>query len=264
MLDGGMSSNFTSKEVADFIRRRQPQIRENLLAHTDPARVLSLLAFERFLASGRRFQRVGVVSGSEAEPELALLAGRVKVDFLNYEDAPNLFDLTLDWTQDGWLGFHSRYDLVLCEQVLEHVEDPQLAVKNLSLLLRQGGLLHLSAPAINNRHGHPRYFYAGFPPETLALYASAAGLNVLEASSWTNDKASRMYATCDWSPLASSGPIVFFALACWSFLSREMSASLLLNALRRRLRCALRYPFQTLFPQRQSTNSVITWLLATK
>lgn len=66
-----------------------------------------------------------------------------------------MFDLTKPWEGPAWSAYRGAYDLVLCEQVLEHFIDSAQAALNLALLLRKGGVLHISVPATNNRHGEP-------------------------------------------------------------------------------------------------------------
>lgn len=254
----------TVSEIRAFISQKQSSISENLLARCDPGRLVSLLAYEQFISSHKVAPgRVAVVSGPETEPELQLIPGSFVCDLLNYDTLPKLYDLNLDWSQPDWEHLRGSYDLVLCEQVLEHLKDPSLAVKNLALLLRPRGYLHISVPGINNRHGSD-YFYAGFPPETLVHYANQNGLDVVTASSWASDKAARMYATCDWFPLASSGPIIFFLLCLVSFLRRKTSPHDFLRVLVMRTTCAIRYPFQPLLARSHSKNLVASWVVAQK
>ena len=251
----------SSQQCLDFVRRFRGLSGQNILGRMDVARVASLIVFERrskeLVPPGGR---VAVVSGSESEPEIALLDGPLTIESLSYEENPSLFDLTLDWRKPKWSAYRGAYDLVLCEQVLEHLIDPRQAVRNLSMLLKPGGMIHLSVPAINNRHGLPDYFFAGFPPETLATYALDAGLIVQEASSWASDKAARMYATCDWAPLAESGPIRFFIQ---NLMWNARNPRSLWKTTKGRARNFVKYPFQPLF-QSSSVNGVISWLIARK
>lgn len=209
-------------------------------------------------------ESVAVVSGSSEEPELGLVAGNFICDFLDYGHNPDLYDLNLDWSGRAWRHLHNKYDLVLCEQVLEHVKNPAIAVKNLALLLRPGGHLHVSVPAINNIHGMPNYFYAGFPPQTLSYFCDQAGLCVVEASSWASDKGARMYATCDWSPIASCGSVRFFAMATMSLARKEIKLRDFARVAVKRIKNVFLYPGQKLLTRSGSRNSVISWVIATK
>ena len=248
--------------LVSFIRSQPIAIQRRLLTEMDPGRVFSLVGFQAFAAG--HFKNVGlvaVVSGSEKEPELLFLPPTVQVTQLNFSDDPDLFDLGKDWSGSDWSAHHGRYDLVLCEQVLEHVVDPGLAVKNLSKILSPNGFLHLGVPSVNNRHGEPTFFYAGFALEALDYWLRNAGLELREASSWNSDKGSRMYSTTDWAPLAQSGPIVYFLLAV--ILLRK-DPKQLFQTVGGRIRNCIRYPGQNLFTVRKTGNAVVSWVFGAK
>jgi SAM-dependent methyltransferase len=52
-----------------------------------------------------------------------------------------------------------RYDLVLCNQVLEHVPEPRAVLAELHRVLRPGGELRLTAPLFYEEHEVPFDFY---------------------------------------------------------------------------------------------------------
>lgn len=248
------------KVVSDFILAQETGYRLRLLTQMDPARVMSVIDFQKFWTEFPATERkVAVVSGSLAEPELKTLPPDTEVVLLNFDDDPQLFDLGKDWSGPDYADFQEKFDLVLCEQVLEHVVNPEQAVRNLAQLVKPKGILHLSVPAVNNRHGEPHYFYSGFAPATLEHWLQRGQLRVLRSSSWNSDKGSRMYSTSDWAPLAESGPLVFFLHSVpllWRFPVE------LLRVLVRRFRNTLRYPLQPLFPLRDSKNAVAVWCFA--
>jgi SAM-dependent methyltransferase len=251
-----------ANEVSRFLRSIDPVFRRRLLNEIGPARVVNLIQFERFLRGWNRpTQSVAIVSGSLSEPELNLIRGDKSLTLFNFEEDPVLFDLNKDWSTPEWTKHHNAFDLVLCEQVLEHVIDPKQAVQNLAHLLKPGGLLHLTVPAINNSHGEPFYFYAGFPPASLEAFAKNAGLNVEESGSWMSDKAARMYATCDWSPLSHSGAISHMIQGLWQGRNNLQD---LINILYGRIKNFAKYPFQKLFDVKSRNNAVETWLFAAK
>jgi 2-polyprenyl-3-methyl-5-hydroxy-6-metoxy-1,4-benzoquinol methylase len=41
---------------------------------------------------------------------------------------------------------YSTWDVICMSQVLEHILTPRLAIKNISLMLRPGGILHVDVP----------------------------------------------------------------------------------------------------------------------
>ena len=251
-----------TKEVSDFISSQSRDLRVRLLTDMDPARAISLMHFSRFFKnSDREVKKIAVVSGSVNEPELIFCPTNATVTVLSYEDDPFLYDLTKDWSASEYKKHHAAYDLVLCEQVLEHLLDPARAFHNLAILLKPGGITHVSVPAINNTHGEPHYFYAGFPQATLEAFARNAGLDVLQCDSWKSDKASRMYATCDWAPIAVSGPLIL-SLQVLKLSGRSIRT--VFGILSGRLRNFMTYPFQGLFTPSKNENATCTWIFASK
>jgi SAM-dependent methyltransferase len=253
---------FGNGDISKFLKSKDSVFRRRLLNELGPARVVNLIQFETFLKNWQNpIESVAIVSGSLSEPELNLIRGDRNVTLFNFEEDPVLFDLNKDWSSKEWAKHHNAFDLVLCEQVLEHLIDPKQAVQNLSHLLKPGGLLHLTVPAINNSHGEPFYFYAGFPAATLEAFAKSAGLTVRECGSWMSDKASRMYATCDWAPISHSGAISHMIQGLWQ--SRKNFQDLI-NILYGRVKNFATYPFQTLFSTKSPGSAVETWLFAEK
>ena len=56
----------------------------------------------------------------------------------------------------------ASYDAVLCSEVLEHLPNPAVAIKELSRLLKPGGHLILTAPFFSWTHFAPYHFCSGF------------------------------------------------------------------------------------------------------
>jgi ubiquinone/menaquinone biosynthesis C-methylase UbiE len=54
------------------------------------------------------------------------------------------------------------FDVVLCTEVLEHLPEPALALKEFSRLLKRGGVLILTAPFCSLTHFAPYHFSTGF------------------------------------------------------------------------------------------------------
>lgn len=54
------------------------------------------------------------------------------------------------------------FDVILCTQVLEHVPEPVLAIKEFSRILRPGGILLLTAPQRSGLHQPPYHYYGGY------------------------------------------------------------------------------------------------------
>lgn len=57
---------------------------------------------------------------------------------------------------------NSQFDAVLCTEVLEHVAQPELAVKELIRVLKPDGLLIITVPFTSYTHMSPYHFCTGF------------------------------------------------------------------------------------------------------
>jgi len=81
------------------------------------------------------------------------------------------------------------FDVVICEQVLEHVADPCAAARNLRGLCAPGGHVVVSTPFLIRVHELPLYGlhdYWRFTPRGLRTLLERAGLVVDEVGAWGN------------------------------------------------------------------------------
>jgi SAM-dependent methyltransferase len=86
-------------------------------------------------------------------------------------------------------GDEGTFDVVICEQVIEHVVDPFLAVRNLRALTRPGGHVVVSTPFLIRVHELPMYGmrdYWRFTPNGMRRLLESAGLEVSAVGSWGN------------------------------------------------------------------------------
>ncbi len=84
---------------------------------------------------------------------------------------------------------HERFDVVICEQVIEHVVDPVKAAENLRELCAPGGHVIVTTPFLIRVHELPMYGmgdYWRFTPRGLAALLERAGLSVESVQSWGN------------------------------------------------------------------------------
>jgi hypothetical protein len=98
---------------------------------------------------------------------------------LNYPD----FDLCAPPAELG------TFEVVLCEQVIEHVVDPGLAAVSLRSLCAPGGHVVVSTPFLVRVHELPLYGlrdYWRFTPRGLGLLLERAGLEVEAVAAWGN------------------------------------------------------------------------------
>jgi SAM-dependent methyltransferase len=82
-----------------------------------------------------------------------------------------------------------QHDVVICEQVLEHVPDPWRAARTLHDLARPGGQVIVSTPFLMWVHGPPDYWR--FTETGMRLVLEGAGLVVDELDSWGSKRAVR-------------------------------------------------------------------------
>jgi SAM-dependent methyltransferase len=111
------------------------------------------------------------------------------------------------------------YDVVFCEQVLEHVPDPWEAVRTLRALCVPGGRLVVSTPFLIRIHPSPDDFWR-FTPHGLRILLESAGFEVPEVRSWGNRPAvvrnlRDWAASRPWRPLRDDPllPLVVWAVA---------------------------------------------------
>jgi SAM-dependent methyltransferase len=98
---------------------------------------------------------------------------------LNYPE----FDLCAPLAGQG------PFDVVICEQVIEHVVDPSAAAANLRGLCAPGGHVIVSTPFLVRIHELPEYGlndYWRFTPRGLRTLLERAGLQVESVQSWGN------------------------------------------------------------------------------
>lgn len=90
----------------------------------------------------------------------------------------------------GELETPGRFDVVICEQVLEHVPDPWLAARNLKELCVPGGRVIVSTPFLVRVHElrwiYDMKDYWRFTPRGLQTVLERAGLEVERVESWGN------------------------------------------------------------------------------
>jgi SAM-dependent methyltransferase len=87
------------------------------------------------------------------------------------------------------VGDVGTFDVVICEQVLEHVADPWAAARNLRELTAPGGHVIVSTPFLIKVHEFPLFDlrdYWRFTPRGLRTLLEEAGLVVDQLATWGN------------------------------------------------------------------------------
>lgn len=73
----------------------------------------------------------------------------------------------------------ASFDNVLCTAVLEHILYPELAIKEISRILKKGGRLILDAPFCSQTHFSPYFFTTGFSPNWYRSILQKYGFKIL-------------------------------------------------------------------------------------
>lgn len=85
-----------------------------------------------------------------------LLANDIKLETLDLMPGEGV-DFAGDITHTEFEN--DRYDIILCSQVLEHVEDPRQVCKELFRILKPGGYVLITAPQSAYLHNLPYHFF---------------------------------------------------------------------------------------------------------
>ena len=125
----------------------------------------------------------------------------------------------------------ASFDAVLCSEVLEHVSDPVVALKELRRVLKPGGTLIITAPFVSMTHFAPYHYATGFNRYFYEYHLQRDGFEIVELIENGNffefvashlrqvDVFAQRYADEDWSKLERlAGQIVLQML-------QRMSAS---------------------------------------
>lgn len=164
-------------------------------------RVVSLYDFYQ-LSIFEKFQNINkvcVVSGSESELELNFINSK-EVLTTSLESG---YDLTNDWSADNFINIDAKgiFDLVICNQVLEHVPDPIQAFKNLNFLTKKGGFIWVSIPVINRIHDEPNFYSSGYHPRYLQFLSDQLQLDRIHIGAWGSLKYKLFAVSRNWPPL---------------------------------------------------------------
>ena len=133
---------------------------------------------------------------------------------LNYPE----FDLCAPLVDRG------EHDVVICEQVLEHVTDPCSAARNLRRLCSPGGQAIVSTPFMIRVHELPAYGlrdYWRFTPRGLRHLLELGGFKEIEVSSWGNRECivgnmSRWSTYRRWMPMRNEADL---PVQVWAYAS---------------------------------------------
>jgi SAM-dependent methyltransferase len=142
----------------------------------DFPRIWILLDFKEWVTKYNLTQGAILASTHAQDPEL---------EFLSYETIIHLPYPVQDLHKP--LPHINTYDFFVFNQTLEHLYNPQLALKNIYAAVKPGGYVFTSVPVFSIPHLTP-FHYAGFTPMGLAMLFLTAGFEVCEIGQWGNYK----------------------------------------------------------------------------
>ncbi len=156
-------------------------------------------------------------AGCGSKPYIGIFEGRVQ-HYIGIEKSRGRYERADAWGDVLALPFRDRaFDTALCNQVLEHVPEPQMAMDELARVLRPGGYLIVTAPHIWGLHEVPHDYFR-FTPYGLRHLAERAGLAICKthalAGFWVTAGARFCYylARFDRGPLIPFVRIGFFLI----------------------------------------------------
>lgn len=79
----------------------------------------------------------------------------------------------------------NQYDIIIAEQVFEHIENPSKAIKNIYKLLKPDGYVLLTVPLLIKWHPCPNDYWR-WTKEGLKIFLESANFAVQEVNSWGN------------------------------------------------------------------------------
>jgi hypothetical protein len=138
----------------------------------------------------KKLLKIAVVGGSAGEPELSAFSGNSSVTFFGISKGQSDDPFVYLDANDDPLELPSEYlnafDIVICNNVLEHLHNVSNGFANLCALVGFSGYLWVVVPNCTFRHGSPDYFSAGYSVDYLMMATKKNGLVVLDSGNFAN------------------------------------------------------------------------------
>lgn len=108
----------------------------------------------------------------------------ISQDFGEYDDSKEEAGLqNRDWNSKK---ADKSVDVVLCSEVLEHLKDPNVALRELSRIIKKNGILLLTAPFCSLTHMAPYYYSNGFSRYWYEDNMKEVGFEIMEMIPYGN------------------------------------------------------------------------------
>lgn len=157
------------------ILRRRKQMGNKRVPWSDPDKIFKDIIWEDIKEATSFSKGILLDVGCGKKPYYKLFAKKVK-QYIGIDDnseeadiRENFFNAKID---------KNAYDTILCTQVIEHVEEPELLLRKLNTILKSDGVLILTAPFTGSLHEIPRDYYR-FTEYSLTYLLQKAGFTVV-------------------------------------------------------------------------------------
>lgn len=151
------------------------------LLNTFISRIILLWNFKDLISKNlinKKAVDVAIVGGSLDEIELMFVENKSTVRLFGIENYQTWLDLNI--TSEN----KQKFDLVICNQVFEHIWHINNAFLTLKNMLKERGLLWISCPHSNMAHGSPSFYSTGYTNSFLDNHATLIGLQKIKSSSF--------------------------------------------------------------------------------
>lgn len=96
--------------------------------------------------------------------ESRLIMGRKITEIAGLDVTYYYNDIIYGEPEQNWLG---KYDLAILRDVIEHLDDTEIALRNISKVIKRGGFLYVTFPPYNSPYGGHQHTLAGKLPSKL-------------------------------------------------------------------------------------------------
>lgn len=137
-------------------------------------------------------QNVLIVGGSDNEPEIKLLENNIIANYFflnNYDSLSTVYNIHHDMNKPySDSQYFEKFDLIICNQVLEHLYDLNQTLINLNFLLNKDGFIWLTFPASNFYHKSPDFFSTGYSTEIIKKLSDKYNLKIIFSDTLCNQR----------------------------------------------------------------------------
>jgi len=163
----------------EFRHGRRQYIVDCLYCHAVPGTFeTSLMLLQELRSDGGGDSLLNLGGGTGQVAPVLLSLGFTVINLDREVDVPDEINMSADLNVPGDLPIaRGQFDIVLCQEVIEHVENPWDLLRKARGALRLGGHLVLTTPNIQSIHSKRRFTKTGyfdwFTPDCFAYHVNA-------------------------------------------------------------------------------------------